>query len=48
MHRQGYVTASFILWLNCGVLGYVYCTSPGVQYPDGLFFGNGWEDNSGV
>ena len=28
-------SASFVLWLNCGVLVYVYCPSPGVQYPDG-------------
>ena len=27
--------ALLILWLNCGVLEYVYCPSPGVQYPDG-------------
>ena len=27
--------ASLVLWLNCGVLVYVYCPSPGVQYPDG-------------
>ena len=32
---------SFVLWLNCGVLVYVYRPSPGVQYPDGLFFGTG-------
>ena len=27
--------AYFVLWLNCGVLVYVYCPSPGVHYPDG-------------
>ena len=27
--------ASFVLWLNCGVLVYVYCPSPGIQYPTG-------------
>ena len=27
--------ALLFLWLNCGVLVYVYCPSPGVQYPDG-------------
>ena len=26
---------SFVLWLNCAVLVYVYCPSPCVQYPDG-------------
>ena len=36
---------SLVLWLNCGVLVYVYCLSPGVQYPDGgmgfVFLGMG-------
>ena len=27
--------ASYVLWLNCGVLVYVYCPCPGLQYPDG-------------